>query len=121
MNFVLPGPALAPDQDGLHLGTEGLLPDDAQLQGQARVGRHASAFAVAGKRLECKLYSHNQSDYLRVQSWSGILDLLDEAGHVLEEEIVKMLLLHVPELEGGLAAAHHPDAVCDRLSEGQGL
>ena len=111
MNFVLPGPALAPDQDGLHLGTEGLLPDDAQLQGQARVGRHASAFAVAGKRLECKLYSHNQSDYLRVQSWSGILDLLDEAGHVLEEEIVKMLLLHVFELESRFARLRHDEVI----------
>ena len=57
----------------------------------------------------------NVENYLRVQSWCGILDLFDEAGHVLEEEIVKVLLLHVPELEGGLAAAHHPDAVCDLL------
>merc|ERR1711936_1300829 len=94
---VLPGPTLAPDEDGLHLGAEGLLPDNPELQSQARVCRHSSTFAVW------------------VQSWCGILDLLDEAGHVLEEEIVKVLLLHVPELEGGLAAAHHPDAVCDLL------
>ena len=43
---VLPGPALAPDQDGLHLGAEGLLPGDAQLDSQACVGRHSSTFAV---------------------------------------------------------------------------
>ena len=59
--------------------------------------------------------------YLRVESRSRSFDFLNESGHVLEEEIVKMLLLHVPELEGGLAAAHHPDAVCDGLCEGLGL
>ena len=114
MNFVLPGPALTPDQDGLHLGAEGLFPDNAELQSKARMCRHASAFAVS--KDEGVIFDHGDSlHYLRVQSWCGILDLLDEAGHILEEEVVKMLLLHVPELEGGLAAAHHPDAVCDRL------
>merc|ERR1711890_182252 len=39
----LPGPALTPDQDGLHLRTERLLPGDSQLDGKTRVGRHASA------------------------------------------------------------------------------
>ena len=50
LNFVLPGPALAPDEDGLHLGAEGLLPDNAELQSQARVCRHSSTFAVSGIR-----------------------------------------------------------------------
>ena len=45
--LVLPGPALTPDQNGLHLGGEALLPGDAQLQGEASVGGHASTFAVS--------------------------------------------------------------------------
>ena len=40
---------------------------------------------------------------LRVQSGCRVLNLLDEPGHVLEEEVVKVLLLHVLELEHGLA------------------
>ena len=40
---------------------------------------------------------------LRVQSGCRVLNLLDQAGHVLEEEVVKVLLLHVLELEHGLA------------------
>ena len=51
----------------------------------------------------------NKIDNLRVQSWSGILDLLNEAGHVLEEEIVKMLFLHVFELESGFTRLRHDD------------
>ena len=49
--------------------------------------------------------------YLRVQSWGGILDLLDEAGHVLEKEIVKMLLLHVFELESRFARLRHDEVM----------
>ena len=40
---------------------------------------------------------------LRVQPGCRVLNLLDQAGHVLEEEVVKVLLLHVLELEHGLA------------------
>ena len=54
---VLPGPALAPDQDGLHLGAEGLLPGDAQLDGQACVCRHSSAFAVTDAQKRNKYFA----------------------------------------------------------------
>ena len=36
---------------------------------------------------------------LRVQSWSWVLDLLNESWHIFEEEIVKMFLLHVSQFE----------------------
>merc|ERR1712226_94265 len=39
---VLPGSALAPDQDRLHLGAERLLAGDSQLDGKTRVSGHAS-------------------------------------------------------------------------------
>ena len=113
-NFVLPGPTLAPDEDCLHLGAERLLPDDPELQGQARMCGHASAFAVTAIKTNIHVIRWNFHFYLRVKSWSGVLDLLNEARHVLEEEIVKMFFLHVPELEGRLvASAHHPDSVCE--------
>ena len=43
--------------------------------------------------------------YLRVESRSRIFDFLNESGHVLEEEIVKVFLLHVLELEDGFVGA----------------
>ena len=46
---VVSGPALAPDEDGLHLGAEGLLPGDAELDGQAGMGAHSAALRVAGE------------------------------------------------------------------------
>ena len=95
---VLPGPALAPDEDGLHLRGQGLLPGDAQLEREARVCRHAAALAVG------------------VEARGGVLHLLDQPRHVLEEEVVKVLLLHVAELEHGfVASAHHAEAVSSVL------
>lgn len=49
--LVVPGPALAPDHDSLHLGrhhleSRTLWPDDAELQSHAGVGRHAATLAV---------------------------------------------------------------------------
>lgn len=47
--------------------------------------------------------------HLRVEPGSGVLHLLDQAGHVLEEEVVQVLLLHVLQLElGPVLAADHP-------------
>merc|ERR1740131_299877 len=43
---VLPGPALAPNQDCLHLGGERLLPGDPQLNCQACVSSNSSALTV---------------------------------------------------------------------------
>ena len=40
-------------------------------------------------------------DNLRIQSGSGILHFLNETGHVFQEEIVEMFLLHVLQLEDG--------------------
>ena len=48
---ILPRPALTPDQNGFHLRGETLLPGDAQLQGQAGVGGHASTFAVSEEQI----------------------------------------------------------------------
>ena len=46
--------------------------------------------------------------YSRVQSGSRILDLLDQPGHVLEEDVVKLLLFHVLQLKrrSVLGASH---------------
>ena len=43
-------PALAPDEDGLHLGAQRLLPRDPQLDGKARVGAYTSAFGIPAQR-----------------------------------------------------------------------
>ena len=43
--------------------------------------------------------------YLRIKSGSGILNLFYQTRHVLEEEIVEVLLLHVLQLEDGLVAS----------------
>ena len=48
--------------------------------------------------------------YLRVESGSRVLNLLDQSGHVLQEEIVEVLLLHVLQFEGlFLASTDHDD------------
>ena len=39
----------------------------------------------------------------RVEAGAGVLGLFYEAGHVLEEEVVHVLLVHVPQLR---VAAH---------------
>ena len=46
--------------------------------------------------------------YSRVQSRSGILDFLNQAGHVFEENVVQLLFLHVLQLErrSVLGASH---------------
>ena len=46
--------------------------------------------------------------YSRVQPRSGILHLLNQPGHVLEEDVVQLLLLHVLQLErrSVLGASH---------------
>ena len=46
--------------------------------------------------------------YSRVQPRSGVLDLLNQPGHVLEEDVVQLLLLHVLQLErrSVLGASH---------------
>ena len=46
--------------------------------------------------------------YSRVQPGSGILHLLNQPRHVLEEDIVQLLLLHVLQLErrSVLGASH---------------
>ena len=43
---ILSGPALTPDEDGLHLRGQTLLPGDAELEGQAGVCGHAATLAV---------------------------------------------------------------------------
>ena len=37
--------------------------------------------------------------HLRVEARGGVLGLLYEAGHVFEEEVVHVLLVHVPQLD----------------------
>ena len=46
--------------------------------------------------------------YSRVQARSGVLDLFNQPGHVLEEDVVQLLLLHVLQLErrSVLGASH---------------
>jgi len=85
--IIFTGSALAPDQDGLHLGREGLLAGDSKLKSETSMGGHASTFAV------------------RVQPWSGILDLLNEPRHILKKQVMKVLLLHILQLEGWLVLA----------------
>ena len=49
-HLVLSDPALAPDEDGLHLRAQGLLSGDPQLDGQAGVGSYTSTFGIPGQR-----------------------------------------------------------------------
>ena len=52
---------------------------------------------------------------LRVQSGSGVLHFLNETGHVFQEEIVEMFLLHILQLQDGfLATSDHDGTVCER-------
>ena len=51
--------------------------------------------------------------YSRVQSGSRILDLLDQPGHVLEEDVVQLLLLHVLQLERRSVLGPSHDAVVE--------
>ena len=43
---------------------------------------------------------------LRVGARRGVLDLLDEAGHVLQEQVVHVLLVHVPQLDAARGVGH---------------
>jgi len=94
--IVLPGSALAPDEDGLHLGGHHLRSasvgsGDTEFKGDTGVSGHASTLAV------------------RVEAGGGGLAFLNKSGHVLEEEIVHVLLVHVLQLDGGtglLSASH---------------
>ena len=47
---VGPRPTLAPDEDGLHLRAQRLLPSDPQLDGKPGVGAYTSAFGIPGHR-----------------------------------------------------------------------
>ena len=47
---VAPSPALAPDEDSLHLRAQRLLSSDSQLDGQPGVGAYTSTFGIPGKR-----------------------------------------------------------------------
>ena len=107
--IVLPRPALTPDQDGLHLGGQALLPGDPQLQGQPGVGGHTSTLAVPDQDLTLLDLQPPCSLYSRVESGSGVFNLLNQSGHVLQEEIVEMLLLHVLQFEGLLLATTDHD------------
>ena len=50
-----------------------------------------------------------ESCYSRVEAGSGVLHFLNQARHVLEEEVVQVLLLHVLQLElGPVLLSHHP-------------
>jgi len=94
--IVLPGSALAPDEDGLHLGghhlgSASVGSGDTEFKGDTGVSGHASTLAV------------------RVEAGGGGLAFLNKSGHVLEEEIVHVLLVHVLQLDGGtglLSASH---------------
>ena len=44
--------------------------------------------------MDCSPMAH-----LRVEARGGVLGLLNEAGHVFEEEVVHVLLVHVPQLD----------------------
>ena len=53
---------------------------------------------VSGKHTQC---NQGVRICLRVGARRGVLDLLDEAGHVLQEQVVHVLLVHVAELHDG--------------------
>ena len=42
-----------------------------------------------------------KTPFLRVRARRRVLDLLDESSHVLEEQVVHVLLVHLLELHGG--------------------
>jgi len=95
--IILPSPALAPDQNSLHLGGHHLDTlsrgsENSEFQGNTSMSGHTSFLAVW------------------VEAGGGVLCLLDETGHVLEEQIVHVLLIHVLQLQGrpaiSLCASH---------------
>lgn len=98
--LVIPASALAPDHHSLHLGRHHLQAgalgtDDTELEGNASMCCHSTALAV------------------RVEARGGVLGFLDETGHVLEEQVVHALFVHVLEehvIGGvGLGRASHLD------------
>ena len=104
-------PALAPDEDGLHLRAQRLLPSDPQLDGKPGVCAYTSTFGIPAQR------GLRQGDqiimYSRVQPRSGVLHLLNQPGHVLEEDVVQLLLLHVLQLERRSVLGPSHDAVVE--------
>jgi len=96
---IFSGSALAPDEDGLHLGGHHLRPSnsgDSELQRHTSMGCHASTLAV------------------RVEAGRWVLGFLDETGHVLQEQVVHVLLVHVAQLDAGaglLVSGHDGDVL----------
>ena len=80
-HLVLPDPALAPDEDGLHLRRHHLHAGagrarDAQLEGHAGVRRHAAALRVPAtnsidRGLECEKMHARPKLYCRSQRKDG--------------------------------------------------
>ena len=81
------------------------------------MGGHPATFAVSDDQICLTIVNllMIEFDNLRVQSGSGILHFLNETGHVFQEEIVEMFLLHVLQLEDGFfATSDHDASVCER-------
>jgi len=98
-SVIFTGSALAPDQDGLHLGGEGLLTGDSELKSKTSMSSHSSTCAVW------------------VKPWSGILYFLNESRHILKEQVMEVLLLHILQLEGWpVLSSNHFDVFLIRRS-----
>ena len=60
--------------------------------------------------------------YLRVKPWSRILYFLNESRHILKEQVMEVLLLHILQLEGWpVLSSNHFDGEIPRGGSLQGL
>ena len=119
-HLVFPGSALTPDQDGLHLGRHGDPVTRLSLTSPTLVTTHHLLLPSAGLMMPSSsatpacvaippllLFLHRStwsswparqcSQRSRVHTGTRVLCLLDEAGHVFQEEVVHVLLIHFPE------------------------
>ncbi len=69
---------------------------------------HLDLVHIFGGLLMQLPYPPNTDDDLRIQRLRRILGLLDQPGHVLQEQVVHVLLVHVPQLQslGGVAVGN---------------
>ena len=72
--------------------------DDAQLQRHPRVSGHAAPLTVPAQETHgYHCYGHKYHGLSRVHTGTRVLCLFDEARHVFQEEVVHVLLVHLPE------------------------
>ena len=80
-----------------------ILPSDSNLVQK----KSLATYYFSRLRLFFVLPSPLGQTALRICAGGGVLDLLNEAGHVLEEEVVHLLFVHLAQLHHGLHGDGH--------------